>query len=190
MPTMQSRVRIAWREETGCIGESLAQRRLAAGCTRTPGRALPDAPTGFRKLAASRRCARFERLGPPKLNGLLEGFCPEPRLEEQIAVNSNGLILFLRLADIEWVEAADNGVELHVGPETHRLRDSLAAVGAKLPPDRFLRISRSTLVNREQIKELLPTFRGEYVVLLRNGTRLALTRGYFAKLRQTAGPHP
>jgi two-component system LytT family response regulator len=94
-------------------------------------------------------------------------------------------MLFLRLADIEWVEGADNGVELHLGRETHRLRDTLAAVGAKLPPDRFLRISRSTLVNREQIKELLPTFRGEYVVLLRNGTRLALTRGHCVKLRQT-----
>ena len=184
MPAMQSRVRIAWREETGRICRSRTKRWLAAGLTRAPGRALPDEPTGFHKLAASRHSAWFERSRPQNLNGLLEGFCPEPRQEEQIAVNSNGLILFLRLADIEWVEAAGHGVELHVGPETHLLRDTLAAVGAKLPPNRFLRISDSTLVNREQIKELQPMCRGEYVVLLRNGKRLALTRGYCDKLRQ------
>ena len=116
-------------------------------------------------------------LAPQKPKKLLEGFCPEARPEEQIAVNSKGLILFLRLADIEWVEAGNNCVELHIGQETHRLRDTLAAVRAKLPPDRFLRLSRSTLVNIEQIKQLQPMFCGEYEVLLRNGTRLTLRRG-------------
>ena len=87
-------------------------------------------------------------------------------------MNSNGLMLFLRLADIEWVQAVAQGVELHVGQRTHLLRDTLATVTAKLPPDRFLRLSRSTLVNIECIKELRPAFPGGYEVVLRNDTRL------------------
>ena len=99
-------------------------------------------------------------------------------------MNSNGLMLSLRLADIEWMEAADNGVKLHVGKQTHRLRDALAVVAAKLPPGRFLRISRSTLVNIEQIMGLQRMFFDEYEVLLRNGRRLPLTRAYGENLRQ------
>ena len=106
---------------------------------------------------------------------MLEGFCPEARQEEQIAVNSNGLILFLRLADIEWAEADGDCVKLHVGRQTHLLRDTLAAVGAKLPPDRFLRLGGSTLVNIEQVKDLQPLPQGDYEVLLRNGTWLTLS---------------
>ena len=103
---------------------------------------------------------------------------------ERIVVKSNGRILFLRLADVDWLEAADNYVELHAGQETHLLRETMTALEARLPADRFLRISRSTMVNLEQIKELHPMFHGEYVVLLRNGARLTLTRGYREKLRQ------
>ena len=117
-------------------------------------------------------------MAPLKSEKMLEGFCPEPRQEEQLAVNSGGLIVFLRLADIEWVEAADNRVALHVGNETHVLRETLVAVAAKLPPDRFLRLSPSTLVNIEQIKELQSLLHGQWAVVLRNGRRLTLRHSY------------
>jgi two-component system LytT family response regulator len=109
---------------------------------------------------------------------MLDGFCPEPCPEEQIAVNSNGLMLFLRLADVEWLEAVDNCVALHVGKQMHLLRETLAAVAAKLPSDRFLRIGPSTLVNIAQIKELQPMFHGRCGMLLHNGTRLTFMRSY------------
>ncbi len=115
---------------------------------------------------------------------MLDGFCPEPRPEERIALNSNGRLLLLRLADIDWLEAADQSVVLHVSKETHVLNDTLAAVMAKLPPNRFLRISPSALVNLSQIKHLRPMCQSEWQVLLRNGTRLTLTRGYGEHLRQ------
>jgi two-component system LytT family response regulator len=171
---MQGRARFAWQEETGRIRVSPARRWLPAGSTRAPGRTFPAEPADSHKPEHSRLSARPKQLAQQKLDGLLEGFCPEPCQEEQIAVNSNGLILFLQLADVEWVEAADDCVELHVGQQTHRLRGTLAAVAARLPPDRFLRASRSTLVNLEQIKELQPLLHGGYSVLLRNGTRLIL----------------
>ena len=113
-----------------------------------------------------------------EINALLDGFCPEPQPEEQIAVSSKGLILFLRLSDIEWVETGAHGVDLHVGTSTHRLRAGAAAVQAKLPPNRFLRLSSSTLANREQIREVRPRGLGEYEVLLRSGTRLTVARDH------------
>jgi two-component system LytT family response regulator len=82
------------------------------------------------------------------------------------------------------VEAADNYVKLYVGKETHMLRETMTALEEKLPPGRFVRISRSTIVNIESVKELHPMFHGEYMVSLRNGTRATLTRGYREQLRQ------
>jgi two-component system LytT family response regulator len=108
----------------------------------------------------------------------------QPRLAERLPVKSEGRIIFLRLPDIDWVEAADNYVKLHVGNEAHMLRETMTSLESKLPAERFLRISRSAMVNIEQIKELHPMFHGEYVVILRNGARLTLTRGYRDKLQQ------
>jgi DNA-binding LytR/AlgR family response regulator len=182
MPGMQSRARFARRGNSEPVGECKAARPLAAALVPVPGRISLDDPARFRRRSA-RRSAPAKQLAPPKANDLLDGFCPEPSQDEQIAVSSNGLMLFLRLADIECMEAADNCVKLRVGKQTHRLRDTLAVVAAKLPPGRFLRISRSTLVNVEHIKGLQMMFFGQYEVLLRNGSRLPLTRAYFENLR-------
>jgi two-component system, LytTR family, response regulator len=111
-------------------------------------------------------------------------FKTPPRQAERITVKSAGKILFLRLDEIIWVEAADNYVKLHVGEATHQLRDTMAAVEARLPAERFVRISRSSIVNLDHLKELHPLCHGEYAVLLQNGTQLTLTRGYKDKLRQ------
>ena len=107
---------------------------------------------------------------------MLEGFCPETCQEEQIALNSNGLMLFLRLADVEWLEAADGCVALHIGKETHVLRETLAALVTKLPAGRFLRIGPRTLVNVQQIKDLQPLRHRRCRVLLRSGMRLIFAR--------------
>ena len=66
----------------------------------------------------------------------------------------------------------------------------MAALEARFPADQFMRISRSTMVNIERIKELQPMFHGEYTVILRNGTRLTLSRGYREKLNQLLGREP
>jgi two-component system LytT family response regulator len=119
-----------------------------------------------------------------KLDGLLNDLMANAKYPERLAVKSNGRIVFLRLTDIDMVEAADNYVKLYVGNETHMLRETLTALEEKLPPDRFVRISRSTIVNVESVKELHPLFHGEYAVTLHNGTRATLTRGYREQLRQ------
>ena len=119
-----------------------------------------------------------------KLDGLLKDLKAGSKYPERLPVKSNGRIVFLRLTDIDLAEAADNYVKLSVGSETHMLRETMNALEEKLPPDRFVRISRSTIVNIESIKELHPMFHGEYMVTLQNGMRVTLTRGYREQLRQ------
>jgi len=123
-----------------------------------------------------------------KLDELLRDLKIGSEYPERLTIKSNGRILFLRVTDISLVEAADNYVKLHVGNETHLYRETMTALEQKLPPDRFLRISRSAIVNVEAVKELQPLFHGEYMVSLRNGTRVTLTRGYREQLRQLGVP--
>ncbi|TAL03547.1 MAG: response regulator transcription factor [Verrucomicrobia bacterium] len=117
-----------------------------------------------------------------RLGALLRDLKTSPRQTDRLAVKSSGKVVFLRLADIDWVESADNYVKLHVGSESHMLRETMNALEQRMPADRFIRISRSALVNVEKIKELHPMFHGEYVVVLTNGTRVNLTRSYRDKL--------
>jgi len=119
-----------------------------------------------------------------KLDSLMQDLKADSKYPERLAVKSNGRIVFLRLTEIDMVEAADNYVKLYVGKETHMLRETLTALEEKLPPDHFVRISRSTIVNIESVKELHPLFHGEYTVALHNGIRATLTRGYREQLRQ------
>jgi two-component system LytT family response regulator len=105
----------------------------------------------------------------------------------RLAIKSEGRVLFLKTDDIDWIEAADNYVNLHLGNESHMHRETMSALEGKLPADKFLRISRSTIVNVDRIKELQPLFHGEYAVILRNGVRLTLSRSHRDKLDRLLG---
>jgi two-component system LytT family response regulator len=96
-------------------------------------------------------------------------------------------VLLLKVDDIDWVEAADNYVNLHVGAESYLLRETMNSLEDRLPAESFLRISRSTMVHLDQVKELQPLFHGDYAVILRDGTRLTLSRGYREKLHHLMG---
>jgi two-component system LytT family response regulator len=106
---------------------------------------------------------------------------------DRVLVKASGRIYFVRAADIDWCEAAGNYVRLHVGQQTHLVRDTMAHVEADLDPAQFVRIHRSAIVNVDRIQELQSTFGGEYVVMLRGGTRLTLSRGYREGLQSKLG---
>jgi two-component system LytT family response regulator len=106
---------------------------------------------------------------------------------DRVLVKASGRIYFVRAADIDWCEAAGNYVRLHVGQQTHLVRDTMAHVEADLDPAQFVRIHRSAIVNVDRIQELQSTFGGEYVVMLRGGTRLTLSRGYREGLQSRLG---
>lgn len=132
----------------------------------------------------------LERLSRPanrelttQLNALLSQFPvrSDPNAN-RIAIKSAGRILFVNITDIDWVGSADNYVEIHTGTHTHLLRETLNSMERRLEGDPFIRISRTTIVNRHRIKELQPLFHGEYAILLQNGTRLTLSRSYREQL--------
>jgi two-component system, LytTR family, response regulator len=111
------------------------------------------------------------------LLALLEQARPEPERLTRIPVRVGERVIFVKTAQIEYIESAGNYVVLHAGKENHVVRETLTALEEKLAPKQFLRINRSTLVNPDQIKELQPLFKGEYAVLLNNGKQLTMTRG-------------
>ena len=122
-----------------------------------------------------------------RLTDLLADLKPEPKTLGRLAIKTEGRVLFLKTDEIDWIEAADNYVILHAGKESPMHRETMAALESKLPPQKFMRISRSTIVNVERIKEMHPMFHGEYAIILQDGTKLTLSRGYREKLQQLLG---
>jgi two-component system LytT family response regulator len=122
-----------------------------------------------------------------RLAALLAEIKPEAKALERMAIKTSGRVIFIKTSDIDWIEAADNYVNLHVGNESHLHRETLTALAERLPPKKFMRISRSTIVNVDRIKELQPLFHGEYAVILRNGTTLTLSRSYRDVLDELTG---
>jgi two-component system LytT family response regulator len=112
---------------------------------------------------------------------------PQVRFLKRIMIKESGRLFFLRIADIDWVEASGNYVRLHVGAESHLLRETMNGLAARLDPERFLRIHRSTIVNIERIKELQPWFHGDYIVILRDDRQLTMSATYREKLDELRG---
>lgn len=118
------------------------------------------------------------------LLSLLEAVHAERRNRERVAIRTGEGVYFVRIADIEWVEAAGNYLKIHAGGQEHLLRESLKSFEERLDPDRFLRVHRSAIVNVDSIQRLEPWFHGEYAVVLRDGTKLMSSRTYSERLRK------
>ncbi len=106
---------------------------------------------------------------------------------DRLVIKSVGQVLFLKLSDIDWIEAADYYACLHVGAQSHLLRRSMNDLDRELDPALFCRIHRSTIVNLERVRGLKSSEDGEQEVLLENGTRLRLSRSYRKQLQTRLG---
>ena len=104
------------------------------------------------------------------------------RINERLTVKAEGRFVFLKPDDIVWVEADDNYVVLHLVSGRLMLRETMAAIEARLGTAKFARVNRSAIVHLDRIKELQPTLHGDYTVLLRDGTRLPLSRSLRGQL--------
>lgn len=109
------------------------------------------------------------------------------RYLDRLVVKSGGKVTLLPVGEIEWIDAEGDYVRIHVGKTWHLLRETMKNLEDQLDSARFVRIHRSTIVNLEKVKELQPFFRGEYVVVLHNGTTLKLSRGYRDNLEARLG---
>jgi len=142
-----------------------------------------------RALARARTQIERDRRGTldARLLALLEDLRPGRKRLERLVVKEGGRVFFLRAEEIDWVEAQGNYARLHIGRETHLVRETMARLEAGLDPKQFARIHRSTIVNLERVRELLPDFHGDSVVVLRDATRLTLSRGYRERFRELLG---
>ncbi len=122
-----------------------------------------------------------------RLLALVQDLKPEPQKLDRLVVKSGGRVFFLRTDEIDWIEAAGNYVRLHLAEDSHLFRETMNNMESRLDPNHFVRIHRSRIVNTDRIKELQPWFNGEYVVVLQNGARLTLSRGYREKLQERLG---
>ncbi len=99
-----------------------------------------------------------------------------PRLT-RIPIRNDGRIVFVKLEEIDWIEAAGNYMVLHCGADNHIYRETMGTLEQQLPSDKFLRISRSAIVNLERVRELQFVAAEEHVLLLKSGGVLEITRG-------------
>ncbi|HET7601281.1 MAG TPA: LytTR family DNA-binding domain-containing protein [Gemmatimonadales bacterium] len=147
------------------------QERLRAALLRVRERPAPAPGASERMIALLERLAAAER----------------PRGLERLVVRTTERAFFLKTEMIDWIEAAGKYVHLHVGKATHLLRGSMAGLEEQLDPARFVRISRSAIVNIDRIQEIQPWFQGDHVVILHDRTRLTSTRGYRENLQRLLG---
>jgi two-component system, LytTR family, response regulator len=124
-----------------------------------------------------------------RILGLLEELNARERARgrDRLVVRTPERAFFLRTDTIDYIEAAGKFVHLHVGRGLHALRESMAELEQELDPVRFLRISRSVIVNLDRIQEIQPWFQGDYVLILTDGTKLTSTRGYRDNMRRLLG---
>lgn len=95
----------------------------------------------------------------------------------RLTIRTPDKVVVVKTAEIQSIESAGNYVAVHVGKESHILRETLSALEAQLDPEKFLRISRAAIVNLDHVRELQPMFKGEHTVVLSNGQKLPMTRG-------------
>lgn len=136
-----------------------ARRRLA----HAPGQQLEE-----RELSLDRRiAAALEELGRPAHD-----------YAKRLAIKGDGRVILVDVDEVDRLEAAGNYVEVHSGARHHLLRETMASLEARLDPVRFVRVSRSSIVNATRVRELQPMFNGDFVVVLRDGTKVAASRRY------------
>jgi two-component system LytT family response regulator len=118
------------------------------------------------------------------LHALLEDIQRERAYPDWLLIKKEDRSVFLRVADIDWIESSRNNVRLHVGKEIYVFHETTTGIESKLDPKKFFRIHRSTIVNIEKIREMHPWFNGDYAVTLKDGTKLTLSSTYRERLKE------
>jgi len=126
-----------------------------------------------RALARAKERARSRG---PKNERLANLVREQSRVLKRFLVRAREKIIVVNAEDIDWIEAADYYVSLHVGSKTHLLRETMSDLETRLDPERFFRAHRSAIVNIDRVREIHPMFRGDCALVLADGTRVKLSR--------------
>jgi two-component system LytT family response regulator len=109
------------------------------------------------------------------------------RDRERLVVRSEGEVVFLRSADVEWVAPDANYVRVHTRQRAYNVREKISAFERLLPENRFIRIHRSVIVNLDAVTEIRNCGNGEHIVILRTSKELPLGRSYRERLDSLIG---
>jgi two-component system LytT family response regulator len=152
----------------------------------------PFQPDRFRAAVARAKEHLVTRQESSAARGLLDLLATRPspspapiaQYLARLTVKGEDKVSVIKTADIDSIESAGNYVSVNVGKQSYILRQSLNALEKQLDPEQFLRVSRSTIVNLDRVKELQPMFKGEHIIVLQNGKRLPMTRGLLRGVEQ------
>jgi two-component system LytT family response regulator len=114
----------------------------------------------------------------PRVLAALERIANQPKYLDRIAVRGASGTRFVETKDVDWVKAAENYVELHVGPHCYLVQVTMAEIAKRLDGARFVRIHRSLIVNAERIRTVQSASHSEYLVTLASGIQLRSGRTY------------
>jgi two-component system, LytTR family, response regulator len=128
-----------------------------------------------------------ERSNNSELVALLKEMKNQSQHLERLVVKSQGRVFFLKTDEIDWIEAQGKHVSIHVGKETHLVREAMNNLETELDPKKFARIHKSTIVNIDRIKQLQPLVHGDFRVILRDSTVLTISRRYRQKIDELLG---
>lgn len=139
--------------------------------------------------AFERGARQIKNRDSDKINEQLRAFLSanksvEQQFIERFIIKANGRVFFLKAEEIYWIEAEENYVMMHTRQNKYLFRDAISRLEQTLNPHKFQRIGRSTIVNLDFVKELQPWFRGNYKVILQDGTELKLSHHYRQNLNK------
>lgn len=146
-------------------------------------------PFGFERVRQALSRVKSQRLTASaagvqdNLIALLQDLKVQRMFNEWLLLKNDGKRSFLRVNEIDWIEASRNNVILHCGKQAHVFHETMQGMENRLDPGKFLRVHRSAIVNIERIKELEPWFNGEFAITLKDGSRLTMSATYRSRLR-------
>ena len=122
----------------------------------------------------------------PRVLALLQNVPSRPHLT-CIPVRTGGRILIVHTADVDWIRSADNYITIGAGGREYLLRETMDGIERELDPQRFVRVHRSSIVQVDRIVELQPSFHGDFSIVLKDGSRLTLSRSYRDRVAKVLG---
>ena len=146
----------------------------------------PIHPARFEK-ALSRAIAQLDQNQKHETDPTLYAFVEQLRAERgytrRFAVRTGSKVHFVRTDDIDWIDAAENYVQLHIAGTVHLVRETMKSLEAQLNPGVFIRVHRSIIINIDRVASIEPYSHGEYIVTMKDGTPLTSSRTYSDRLR-------
>lgn len=145
----------------------------------------PINPTRFEK-AVLRAIERLDQKSQKTEQRILD-FIEQVRIERgytrRFVVRTGAKLSFVQTRDIDWIDTADNYIRLHVSGQEHLVRETLKSIEGQLDPSVFIRVHRSAIINIDRIEAVEPYFHGDYVITMKDGTKLNTSRSYSERLR-------